>query len=240
MLVKNSVLKLNQEVQRVANMKISKINFPIYGIIICISIIIGILYIYLSLKDDIKKDKRINYFFILLYPFVLSFGLMYTNIIEGKMGLSSFGGLIGAILAAIIFEKILPTKNKVLKYTILSMTLIYGISKIACFIVGCCFGIPYEGILSVTYINGLNIPVFPVQALEVILNLILFFILNKIKNNKYIIPITLISASTLKFLTDFLRYSHIEEAISINQVICLLTILIGIVIIIIKRRRTIN
>ncbi|MCI5703121.1 MAG: hypothetical protein MR265_03950 [Erysipelotrichaceae bacterium] len=44
-----------------------------------------------------------------------------------------------------------------------------SISKITYFIVGCCYGIPYNGPFSVTYPDNLNIPLFPVQLLKQLL-----------------------------------------------------------------------
>ncbi len=137
-------------------------------------------------------------------------------------GLSAYGGLIGVVIATIIFEKILPSKGIIIKYTILSLPLVYGLTKIGCSIVGCCGGIPYEGIFKVKYINGLNVWQIPVQITETLVFLLIFVLCQLFKNNKKINYIVLILVSIFKFLLDFLRYEHIETAITNNQVFSIL------------------
>lgn len=221
-------------------MIISKQTFPFYGIILLISIIISLFYIYRMLKKENIKDKNI-YLYILLYGlFAIVFGKFYTMITSNeynilKAGLSSYGGLIGVILASIIFEFIVPTNKKIIKYTIISLPLTYGIGKIACFIAGCCYGIPYNGIFNVVYKDGLNIPLFPIQITETIVFIMIFIICNKLRNNKNIIYITILISTISKFLLDFLRYEHINKLITANQIFSIIVIIVIIVLLIIKK-----
>lgn len=221
-------------------MIISKQTFPFYGIILLISIIISLFYIYRMLKKENIKDKNI-YLYILLYGlFAIVFGKFYTMITSNeynilKAGLSSYGGLIGVILASIIFEFIVPTNKKIIKYTIISLPLTYGIGKIACFIAGCCYGIPYNGLFNVIYKDGLNIPLFPIQITETIVFIMIFIICNKLRNNKNIIYITIFISTIAKFLLDFLRYEHINKLITTNQIFSLVIIIVLIIIVIIKK-----
>lgn len=221
-------------------MIISKQTFPFYGIILLISIIISLFYIYRMLKKENIKDKNI-YLYILLYGlFAIVFGKFYTMITSNeynilKAGLSSYGGLIGVILASIIFEFIVPTNKKIIKYTIISLPLTYGIGKIACFIAGCCYGIPYNGLFNVVYKDGLNIPLFPIQITETIVFIMIFIICNKLRNNKNIIYITIFISTIAKFLLDFLRYEHINKLITTNQVFSIIVIIAIIVLLIIKK-----
>ena len=221
----------------------NKINFPIYGIIIIISVVIGMLYVLISLRKDNYKDKNILLYFLMYIAFSIVLGKMFTIITNPNInnfltaGLSSYGGLVGVILAAIIFEKILPTNNKIIKYSIISLPLVYGLTKIACFIVGCCYGIPYSGILSVTYTHGLNEPLFPIQITETIVFLIIFIICHKLHNNKNIIYIVIILVSITKFLLDFLRYEHLQKIITVNQIFSII-LLIGTIIIWIINNKT--
>ena len=204
-------------------MIISKINFPVYGIIVVLSVVIGIVYIYRSLKKENFNNKNIFLYFLMYMMFSFTFGKIYTLITSLepttflKAGLSSYGGLIGAILASIIFEIILPSENKIIKYSILSLPLIYGLTKIACFISGCCYGIPYDGFLSVTYPDRLNIPVFPIQITETICFISIFIFCNKYKNKNNIAYIAMFLTVIMKFLLDFLRYDHLTQSITINQ-----------------------
>lgn len=218
-------------------MVVHKINFPIYGIIVVLSVLIGCIYIYKNLRKEGIDKNLLLYYFFMFAAFAFICGKIYTilvNINEGidllHAGLSAYGGLLGVVLASIIYEYIFPCNKKIIKYSILSLPLIYGLSKIACTIVGCCHGIPYTGPFSVKYIDVLDEFVFPVQLLEVILNLVLFFIFNKFKDKKNIIYINLLVVSIVKFLTDFLRYDHIHTFITANQIFSIILIFIVIII----------
>lgn len=224
-------------IQVVVNMIIHNIHFPFYGIIILLSVLIGMIYIYLNLKKNGNKSKEILYFYILYLTFALIGGKMYTLLVYYKtdvnlltVGLSAYGGLIGVVIGSIIFEKIFYCNKNIIKYTILSLPLVYGLTKIACFIAGCCNGIPYSGIFYVIYRDGLDIKQFPIQIVETIVFLFIFFICNKYKDKKNINFITLLVVFIFKFLLDFLRYDHINLLLSRNQIVSILLIVILLVI----------
>ena len=212
---------------------INKMKIPIYGIIIIISILIGLLFNYIFLKKNgIKERKTLLYLFLL---FVYSFigGLLFNSIANFdfenySIGLSSYGGAIGICICSIIFEKIDNSNGKYIKSAILSLPLIYAISKLACFFSGCCYGIPYNGVFSVVYTDGLNISLLPIQLIETIVFMIVFIICYLNNNNKNIIPITMLLSAISKFILDFFRYIHLNEVLSINQVISIIFIIIGI------------
>lgn len=223
-------------------MIIPKQTFPFYGIILLISIVISLFYIYRMLKKENINNKNI-YLYILLYGlFAIVFGKLYTiitsnfkyNIIDA--GLSSYGGLLGVLLASIIFEFIVPTNKKLIKYTVISLPLTYAIGKIACFIAGCCYGIPYNGIFNVIYKDGLNIPLFPIQILETIVFIIVFIICHKLRNNKNTIYITIFISIIMKFLLDFLRYEHINKILTINQIFSIILLVILVIAYIFKSK----
>lgn len=225
-------------------MIIPKFNFPFYGIIIVLSILIGMIFIYYNIKKSGYKNKQILLYFIMYITFAFIFGKLYTIFAYGEgniitAGLSAYGGLIGVIIAAIIFEKILPTKNRTIKYTILSLPLVYGLTKLACSIVGCCGGIPYNGIFKVKYLSHEGIWQFPIQITETILFLLLFIICYKLKDNKYINYIVLISVSILKFLLDFLRYEHIKILITRNQIFSIILLIVTIIVFIYYKKKNV-
>ena len=89
---------------------------------------------------------------------------------------------------------------------------------------------------SVTYSSGLNIPLIPVQLIETIIFMIIFVICVLLQNNRKIAGITIVLSAMAKFLLDFLRYNHLEEKISLHQIISIVFIIIGIYLII-KRRK---
>lgn len=223
-----------------------KINFPFYGIIIILSVFIGMFYIFHNLKKEGYKNKQILLYFLMYISFAFVCGKIYTVLAYGesdflKAGLSAYGGLIGVVIASIIFEKIISTDGKIIKYTILSLPLVYGLTKIACFISGCCGGIPYDGLFKIKYVDLLNIWQFPIQMTEVIVSLLIFGICLLLKNNKNINYIVLILVFIAKFLLDFLRYEHINQLITPNQICSIVLLIVTITVFIInKKKKTIS
>lgn len=224
-------------------MIISKIKFPFYGIIIVLSIIIGMLYIYINVKKTGYKDKQVLLYFIMYISFAFVFGKMYTVFAYGDVsflyaGLSAYGGLVGVVVASIIFEKILSVDGAIIRYTILSLPLVYGLSKVACFIVGCCGGIPYDGIFKVKYIDMLNVWQFPIQIVETIVFLLIFVFCHQLRKSKNINYIVLILVSIFKFLLDFLRYDHIGILFTRNQIFSGILLLIVVIVYIYNNKKS--
>ena len=99
---------------------------PLYGLIVFLSVFMGMFYIYKMLKDDIKKNKQILLFYLLYIISAFIFGKIFTMFAGGttsfwNAGLSSYGGLIGVIVAAIVFEHIIDLDGRLIKYSILSL-----------------------------------------------------------------------------------------------------------------------
>lgn len=113
----------------------------------------------------------------------------------------------------------------------------HGFGRIGCYLTGCCYGIPYNGILSVNYTCSLYVPhnlsLFPVQLLEACLNFILAIILITALLKKgcsiYYFYIYLISYASFRFLLEFLRYDYLERGVSFclspSQIISLIIII---------------
>ena len=220
-------------------------KFPFYGVIIITAIFIGLFYIFYNLRKNGYTNKLILLYIIMYISFAFICGKIYTIFLYGRgniltAGLSAYGGLVGVVIASIIFEKILSTDKKIIKYTILSLPLVYGISKMACFMVGCCGGIPYEGLFKVKYINELNIWQFPVQLVEVIVSLLIFIICQLFSKNKNINYIVIILISITKFLLDFLRYDHINQIITRNQMFSIFLFLITIFIYVVHKNKKLS
>ena len=216
-------------------MVIDKTNFPIYACMILLSLILGALFIYIYLRKQSIEKKYVLIYILMMVIYSIICGIVLDSIINKRsnsvIGLSSYGGAIGVILSAIIFEKMHSSDGLIIKSAIISLPLIYSISKIGCFLAGCCYGIPFNGAFSVTYTAGLNIPLVPVQLLETIVFMLIFIVCVLFRKKYRIIGITLVLSAIGKFLLDFLRYSHLNEIISTNQIISITFIIIGIVLI---------
>ena len=224
-------------------MVIQTVPFPIYKVMIFLSILVGCTYIFLSLKNENKNNKKLILFFVFYFIFAIIFGKLYTFIAYGfktsffKSSLSSYGGLIGTIIWSIVYEKLYPSEGKVIKYTVLALPLIYSFTKIGCFFVGCCHGFIYNGPFKVKYPHVSDHYFFPVQFLEVIVFFIMFIVCNLNKDKKNIAFITLLLIAISKFLVEFLRDA---TPINANQIFSITLLIVTIIVYIKKNYLTIK
>jgi prolipoprotein diacylglyceryltransferase len=163
-------------------------------------------------------------------------GLLYTYIFSGSLGFSSLGGMFGGLLGLFVYS-ILLKKN--FKYVLIlfmpSIPLMYAIGKIGCFVAGCCHGIPYDGIGHIVYVNSkvavLNTSLFPVQIVESFVFFIIFiYVISRYLKNLISIKLIMkeiIICGLAKLLLDFFRYDHVSSFITVNQIMCLVLILLS-------------
>lgn len=232
-------------------------NVPLYGFAILLSLIVNIFVVFkLSKKYNYNKNEIVA---LLLYENVGIIGgaKIFTFIqnydkLNGQfdflsLGLSSYGAVIGAMLFLLLFCIQFKKSIKELLYIFIpSIPLMYGIGKIGCFLVGCCYGIEYNGFLNVIYKYSKsapkNIPLFPIQIVETIVFISIFiYMMVQHKKDKFdlkVVGISFILSGLFKFLLEFLRHSHIGKIISSTQMISIVFIIIGIFIIIYNKRLT--
>lgn len=219
-----------------------------YGSMIIISLIINASFLYTSFK----KQKYSNYEIGCLLAYEL-FGIilgakLLTYITDFnrcksisflKIGLSSYGAVIGAFLMLFIYQLQFKKDKKVLLINcMLPLPLMYSVGKIGCFIAGCCYGIEYSGPFNIVYNNSLDAPsgvsLFPIQFLESVVFLFIFVCLyfNKKLSDINKCGLILIICGSAKFLLDFLRASHTNTILSVNQMISIIIAIIGLLILI--------
>ncbi len=231
-----------------------KTDLPIYSLVILIAFLSNIVVI---CNISFKKN-RFNYDLLYLLIFehigMIIGAKIYSYLLDPakynyqfnilKVGFSSVGAVIGIIIMSIIYIKLFKINIKTIIETfICSIPLIYSIGKIGCFLTGCCYGIYYNGPFSITYHyspnNNNGISLFPIQLLESIVFFIIFIITYKIVINNKIsnktVGIITILIFISKFLLDFLRYTHMNSLITFNQIICIPFILIGFLLIVLKK-----
>lgn len=217
---------------------------PLYGIIILLALIFNIITSsVLAKKHNFDVTELIS---MLLYENIgIILGAKILTYIEHykeldfnllKLGLSSYGGVIGAIVFLLLFAfQFKKSVKKLLFIFMPSIPLMYAIGKIGCFLVGCCYGIEYTGIGNIVYkysiVAPLNVKLFPVQIVEtIVFALIFIYMLNKSLKNQFtykVLGISFILCGISKFLLDFLRMSHFNKIISFTQIISILFIVIG-------------
>ena len=203
-------------------------TFQIYYIIILLAIIIS--YISINFIEKLTKMERL--YLLSCYVFSI-FGMIIgakvlsiaeVIIFDKNEYITMFSGFsyMGGVLGFIIFNKVysLIYKNvpsKISNLELLAVPLIYSISKIACFKVGCCAGID-------------NIPI---QIIESIIYFIIFVIFvalyKKYKDIKMISNLCMICLCISRFIVDFYRSERdkIIFNITLTQIICGIIIVIG-------------
>ena len=224
-------------------------KIPIYSLTIFLALISNLIVVYfLSKKYKYTRNEIIG---LLLYENVgiiggakiLSYIQNYSQY-NGKfnfmqLGLSSYGAVFGVILFLILFSLQFKKSLKELLYIFMpSLPLMYAIGKIGCFLVGCCHGIEYNGVFSVVYkysnLVSSNISLFPIQIVETIFFLMIFIYMivkhSKKQFNQKTMGISFILCGMAKFLLDFLRMSHKNIFLSLNQYISILFVIIGLII----------
>lgn len=232
-----------------------------YGMIIFIGIFVGIFFAvkYFAKFNNLKSEDVI---YCALYAIIgLGIGakLLYiiTNIpflIENhnnfdvfetfkqlfRGGFVFYGGLIGVILGIYIYSKQFKVPFKSLLLTLIpTVPLIHSFGRIGCFLAGCCYGIEYHGIGNVVFTNTafapLNVSLFPVQLLESVCNLLIFFILiftyKRHIGNYNTIALYCILYSITRFFVEFLRGDLIRGFLfnlSTSQWISIVIFIVGI------------
>ena len=158
-------------------------------------------------------------------------------------GLVFYGGLIGGVLGIVSY--CLAFKVPFTPYLEMyapAIPFMHAFGRIGCFCAGCCYGIEYHGPFAVTfpyneYVPELSeVPRFPVQLTEALLNFIvagiLFYLYKKRTTKKgVLLGIYVCYYTVARFLLEFLRGDEIRGGIgsvSTSQIISILLIPIGI------------
>lgn len=229
--------------------KMFNTKLPLYGIFIISSFIIGLGVIYKNTKQiNLTKDETMG---LLIYIFlgsifVAKYFTFFTNYYKYngvfdllKVGFSSYGALIGIVIMLLIFSRQYRKSFNKLFYCVLpSVPIMYATGKIGCFLTGCCYGIKYNGPFNISYNYSYFAPagvkLFPVQILETIVFVLIYFWIRNKKLNRVNAGWTLVCCGISKFLLDYLRINHVNVFISINQIFSIFFIGIGLFLVINK------
>ena len=182
---------------------------------------------------------RFGYIFIYNFNFYLNNPLDIFKIWQG--GMSFHGGLIGVILASIIFAR-KNNQNAFLYMDIVAIVAPIGIffGRIANFINSELYGTVTNVSWAVTFTQVDNLPRHPSQLYEallegVVLFLILIYFRNKFSNKPGVISgVFLIFYSIFRFFVEFFRvpdeqFGYIVLNLSMGQVLSFIFILSGVV-----------
>lgn len=151
--------------------------------------------------------------------------LMDLDYLQAVMagGFVFYGGLIGGLLGLIACRKLFNID--VSFYTMFSIPcipIVHAFGRLGCSAVGCCYGIPYDGVGAIIYRHSAFAPnhlsLFPVQAAEAIMELLIAAILLVYINRRRTMPkrsleLYLFMYAILRFGLEFLRYDAAERGI---------------------------
>ncbi len=210
---------------------IGKLCIPTYSLIVLIGINVCCCIAFVISR--VRKDNYSSFLFVTICGGVAAF--LGAKVLPGD-GYSYFGGLAAFLFVFWLVCRIKGYDTGIYErhYAFL-LPLLHVFWKIACFMGGCCFGVPYSGPCAVIFPDGINslsgTPVFPVQLLEALGALIILLIMT-IYNEKFISPLSgfLIMYGIERFLIEFLRYNSEKAWLSEGQVYSVLCIFSGIVI----------
>lgn len=129
-----------------------------------------------------------------------------------------YGGLIGGGIGFLIGKKISGVSEDLAAYCEAIMPAIplgHAFGRVGCFLGGCCYGAPYTGIGAVRFLHvGVMEPVFPVQILEAILNLVIFGVLvaesRKTRARFHSLYLYLMLYAVVRFVLEFFRGDQIR------------------------------
>ena len=206
----------------------------VYPSMIILSLIVNVIIVLIiSRKFKYNVDELVS-MLVIDNIGIIGGGILYTYIFSKGFGFSSLGGVIGGLIMLYLYSLLVKKDYKYMLILFMpSIPLMYAIGKIGCFVAGCCYGIPYDGIGHIVYHSSevalLNTNLFPIQIVETIIFLIIFiYVISRYYMNKFsikLIMIEIIICGISKFLLDFLRYEHTIKLITSNQIMCLLLVI---------------
>lgn len=134
-----------------------------------------------------------------------------------ESGFVFYGGLLGGLVGYLVGTKIARVAfSDFLNIFAFVIPYIHAWGRVGCFCAGCCYGIPYEGLLAVHYSHPVSdVPcgpgIFPVQLVEALLLFAFAFSIFPfiLKNRQApFFLIYLLFYSVVRFALEYLRYDE--------------------------------
>ncbi len=216
--------------------KLGPLSVHAYGFMIAIAFLVGILLaLRFAKKEGIQPETILDLALYVIIAAIVGARLLYVlgtwNDFQGnylemfmvqKGGLIFLGGLIMAILVVIGYAKL--KKINILKLLDLmtpSVALGYAITRIGCFLNGCCFGLPTKlpwglefpfGSLAHSYYPHEHIhPTQLYSSLSMLLAFVVLLLLYKKKKyDGFVFYWGLLFYSIYRMLVEFLRFSPVH------------------------------
>ncbi|HDP98690.1 MAG TPA: prolipoprotein diacylglyceryl transferase [bacterium] len=248
--------------------QIGPLEIHSYGLMLALSFLVGIYFsMYRAKKQAIDPNKIADLAIIIVISAILGARFLYVifhleefsghwlDMINpfqssgqvGIAGLTMLGGFVAAVVFGILYLKIkkLPTL-KITDITIPAVAIGIFLTRIGCYLNGCCFGLPTESALGVVFPSespaGFCFPdqhIHPAQLYSSFYGLAIFLLLMFFERHKkfdgFLLYLFFILYGVSRLVVDFYRYYENNMVIiqlgnlpiSVNQGISVLMILVG-------------
>ncbi len=235
---------------------IFSLQIPSYGIMTALAYGAGLYYCYKQqARLGLEKDKIFDLIFWIIVGAIIGGKIFFiwfnydsfasSGLVEKvRYGFVFYGGFLGGISAGLIWAKkyklpVLPA----LDFFAVPLALGHAIGRIGCFLAGCCYGKISHTFLAVKYTNPDSlvpphlhgVSLYPVQIMESISVLVLFFILfhyyKKPHKNGVIFAGYLLGYGLIRFTLEFFRFDDRGAGLfgfSPSQIIAIILIVISI------------
>jgi phosphatidylglycerol:prolipoprotein diacylglycerol transferase len=247
-----------------------------YGLMLAISFILGLLYVrYVTRRDKKDFDPFVTIAYIMIIGGIVGARLFYvlTHLAEfegnwsatfnpfasasfGIAGMNIYGGVLLAIIGTWIYSRVKGMSTlEVFDYFAPTMGLGLGVTRIGCFMNGCCFGTPTDLPWGVEFPAG-SIPysvfgdahLHPAQLYSSLYGILLFIVLHNILKRRVfigqVVAILFMVEAFFRFVIEQVRYYESEMVFSFfgfeptyNQVISVVLFALGLGIILYQRKQ---
>lgn len=234
-------------------------SIPSYGEIIVLGVIVSNALAYLYKRKTLNFDDLILIEAYALLGAILGGKLFYVlvnfenldfeklsdlNYLKSLItsGFVFLGGLLGAMLTEVLGCKLHKIKlQEYLPLLAVFVPLVHAFGRLGCFMAGCCYGVPCNGVLSVTYhqsaIAPNDTPLLAIQLIEAFVLIMIsmtIYVLNRYQNFRvHAFAYYLIMYSIARIAIENYRYDDGQRGIyfylSTSQWLSILIIMVTIV-----------
>ncbi len=229
-------------------------NIPYYGLLFTLALVLGggIAVLHCKKRNIEKFDMVCSACFagiggiigakllsiLTSIKYIIQFKPSFIDVISN--GFVFYGGIIGGFFGVLTYCKIY--KLSLLDFFdvfAICVPICHAIGRVGCFISGCCYGIPYNGVISVTYTNPVDIntpigvPLLPIQLIEsaclIFLYIALEILFFKVPKKGVITCTYLIAYSVIRTTLEFYRGDVARGlllGISTSQIISIIIVFI--------------
>lgn len=248
--------------------RLGPLEIKSYGVMLAVSFLVGYLIaMRKTQKNGIDQSVLLDLCFYILLSAIIGSRAFYVfthweqysanpltafSIWEG--GLSMMGGLLLSLAASYLY-----LKKKEIRFAVMadilapSIALGVAITRVGCFLYGCCYGIPTDlpwGVEFPGYSaagSHFHEHIHPAQLYASAYGILIFLALLVIEKKKpptgVLFGLLMVMYATARFFVDFIRYYEPEQymiqqpvALTNNQVVCLFLFIIGVVFIALSYR----